>query len=370
MQSWRARGVFGRSWECSGAGSRRPVARSMKGWVDRAGWVALIAVLLTGADGRAIVGATDPSPRRVPCEAPFNVGFKVVVIGDGLKKAVWYPTFDAESTLQHFRDLAGAAASTGTPATCGRFPLVVFSHGFGGCGTQSIFFTEALARQGYVVAAPDHQDAVCSVDGKGSLRLIKPDESFSRPQEWSEATHLRRGTDLRRATQWVLTSAEFGDQIDPEQIGVVGHSLGGYTALGLAGGWSSWKDDRLKAALLFAPYAAPFVVQRRLGSVNVPVMYQAADRDLLTTASSVRAAYARSNSPKYYAQLRGGTHFEWTNLLCIGTSTTSQCLKGRPNARLINTYGIAFLNSYLKRQTEALQRLDGAGLDQYIQETP
>jgi dienelactone hydrolase len=353
-----------------GAGGRRPIARSMKGWVDRAGWAVLIAVLLTAADGRALGRATDLSPGRLPCEAPFNVGFKVAVIGDGLKTAVWYPTSDAESRVQYFRDLAGAAASRGTPANCGRFPLVVFSHGFGGCGTQSIFFTEELARHGYVVAAPDHKDAVCSVEGTGSLRFIKPDESFSRPERWSEATHRGRGTDLRLASQWALQSAELGAQIDPDKIGVVGHSLGGYTALGLAGGWRSWKDDRLKAALLFAPYAAPFVVHGRLSALNVPVMYQAADRDLLITPSSVRAAYALSNSPKYYAQLRDGTHFEWTNLLCIGTRTSSRCLTSRPNARLINAYGIAFLDSYLKGQTRALQRLDGAGLDDYEQATP
>jgi len=38
-------------------------------------------------------------------------------------------------------------------------PLVLFSHGLGGCALQTIFFTEELARHGYVVAAPDHADA-------------------------------------------------------------------------------------------------------------------------------------------------------------------------------------------------------------------
>ena len=48
---------------------------------------------------------------------------------------------------------------------CGPFPLVVFSHGFGGCGIPSIFFTETLARQGYVVVRPIIGTALCSVDG-------------------------------------------------------------------------------------------------------------------------------------------------------------------------------------------------------------
>ena len=38
----------------------------------------------------------------------------------------------------------------------GRFPLVVFSHGYGGLRTQSSFLTAHLASWGFVVAAPDH----------------------------------------------------------------------------------------------------------------------------------------------------------------------------------------------------------------------
>jgi predicted dienelactone hydrolase len=347
-----------------------PRSRSMKEWVGRAGRWLLVALLLAAADGRALARTDKPSPGRASCETPFNVGFKVVTIGDGLKAAVWYPTAAGESRFQYFRDLTGAAAPAGTPANCGRFPLVVFSHGFGGCGTQSVFFTEELARHGYVVAAPDHRDAVCGVDGRSSLRFITPDESFSHPERWTEMTHSNRRSDLRLTSQWVLKSAEFASQIDPDRIGVAGHSLGGYTALGLVGGWKSWKDDRLKAALLFAPYAAPFVGHGRLSSVTVPVMYQTADRDLLITPSAVRAAYALSSSPKYYVQLQDGTHFDWTNLVCIGTRTISACLKSKPNARLINAYGIGFLDSYLKGQAQALERLDGAGLDEYQQANP
>ena len=321
-----------------------------------------LLLLVVGALGAA---AGVVAPGSAACPSPANVGFRVVPIPDGPRTAVWYPTADAEAPFQYFPELSGAVAHGGAPASCGRSPLVVFSHGFGGCGTQSIFFTETLARHGYIVAAPDHKDALCTVDGTGSPRLIAPGQSFSRPERWSDTTHADRKNDVEQVLRWILTAADFERHIDASRIGSVGHSLGGYTILGLAGGWDRWRDDRIRAALVFSPYAAPFLAQSRLPSVRVPVMYQAADGDLMITPSSVRRAYAGSNPPNYYTQLRGGNHFEWTNLLCLGTKTISECLKRRPNGRVINTYGTAFLDAHLKGQTEALQRLDGSGLTEY-----
>jgi Platelet-activating factor acetylhydrolase, isoform II len=48
-------------------------------------------------------------------------------------------------------------------------PIVVFSHGFHGCATQSRFLVIALASAGYLVVAPNHRDAICN---GGSARWI------------------------------------------------------------------------------------------------------------------------------------------------------------------------------------------------------
>ena len=68
---------------------------------------------------------------------------------------MWYPTADPETIFAYSRDMTRTLAKDGTPlGTSSPFPLVVFAHGLTGCGTQSIFFTETLARHGYVVVAP------------------------------------------------------------------------------------------------------------------------------------------------------------------------------------------------------------------------
>ena len=53
-------------------------------------------------------------------------------------------------------DATRAAGCAASPSRAGRFPLVVFSHGYAGFRDQSTFLTSWLASWGFVVAAPDH----------------------------------------------------------------------------------------------------------------------------------------------------------------------------------------------------------------------
>src|SRR5262245_11632964 len=66
-----------------------------------------------------------------------------------LPTLVWYP----------------AKPHTGTPATRGlrdatvrpgRYPLIIYSHGSCGRNREATYLTEALAAQGFIVAAPPH----------------------------------------------------------------------------------------------------------------------------------------------------------------------------------------------------------------------
>jgi uncharacterized protein (TIGR03437 family) len=306
------------------------------------------------------------------CQAPFNVGFRVVTIPSGPKVAIWYPSSSPESPYPYASTFSGSIALNGTPSTCSLFPLVVFSHGLGGCGTQSIFFTEELARDGYVVAAPDHADALCSVDGRAPLGGISSPGNLFAPQSWTDATYANRKIDDEKTIDWMLGSSDFSPQIDPNAIAASGHSLGGYDALGIAGGWRSWIDSRIKAVLALAPYSLPFSIQNTLAGIKVPVMYQGAQGDIFITpfVQGSTGAYGSSNAPKYFMELIGGTHFEWTNLLCAGIPTVSACLEAEPNAQLINSYSLAFFDRYLKRTTNTILKLTGAGVATFSHLSP
>ncbi len=292
-----------------------------------------------------------------------TVGYRVNTLAGGLKFAIWYPSTDAESAFQYqplltgSNPLSGSVALNGAPAAnCGRFPLVIFSHGYAGCGLQSVFFTEQLARHGYIVAAPDHQDAsVCSVDGTGSFNfgLALSSLAFLNPGGWTDTTYVDRKNDVEQLVDALVGGTPFGGIIDADRIGVSGHSLGGYTALGLAGAWSSWADSRIQAVLAFSPYSLPFTTGRdTVPNVTAPVMYQTGGLDILQ--QGVSAAYSDGNPSKYLAVLRDATHVTWTNLVCSRETTIAACLQSEPDAAAIDNCGIAFLDRYLKGLTSSL----------------
>jgi predicted dienelactone hydrolase len=306
------------------------------------------------------------------CSGRQSAGFRTLTLESGRKVAVWYPAAGPEEPHAYTRSnngFLGSVARDAPPAACPRVPLVLFSHGLGGCALQSIFLTEELARHGYVVAAPDHADAVtCGIDDEG-LRLgnLRTDQSFLDPRRWDDRSEIGRLQDMRAAMRLVADDPQLGRVTDVKRVGAVGHSLGGYTVLGMAGGWPSWKTPEVKAVLALSPYAAPFIVNGTLAKLGAPVMYQGAQFDFAITPSleGPNGAYAVSAAPKYFVKLKRATHFEWTNFTCYGQPNVVACLKARPNATLIDRYGIEFLDRHLKNKPSPGLAAGGRGLEKY-----
>ncbi|MGZ8260346.1 MAG: alpha/beta hydrolase family protein [Caldimonas sp.] len=332
------------------------------------GFAGIAAVVIAAAAGLTLPAAAHGAEA---CDSRLSAGYRVLSLASGRKMALWYPSRRPESRHAYSKDshgLHGSVAADAAPAECGAVPLVVFSHGLGGCGIQSVFFTEELARHGYVVAAPDHRDAWCATDGpRGSIRNVKPDASFTKPEAWSDESHADRRKDLEDAIAAVAADGDLRAIADTARIGAVGHSLGGYTVVGLAGGWTGWKDDRVRAVLAMSPYLAPYAARGSLGALGVPVMLQGAEWDwgLTPAMEGERGAYAALAAPKYFVKLKGGTHFEWTNLACLGEAGTLACLQRRPNIRWITTFGIEFLDRHLKDKPSRLLDSESKALAAY-----
>jgi dienelactone hydrolase len=224
----------------------------------------------------------------------------------------------------------------------GKAPVVVFSHGFRGCARQSTFLTEALAANGYFVVAPNHADARCDRAGRGAARLEEP---FQNPEQWNDRTFAARRDDIRAVLQALKESPRFRDSIDLRRLALAGHSLGGYTVIGLAGGWATWRIAGVRAVLALSPYVEPYNVHHTLGALDVPVMYQGGTLDVGITPSLRRddGAYAQSTAPKYFVELARASHFAWTNL------------RADTHERVLN-YALPFLDRYV-RGTPAGDRL-------------
>jgi predicted dienelactone hydrolase len=242
------------------------------------------------------------------------------------------PTLGAQ---EQTTTLAGRSVVVWRPrgAANERHPIIVFSHGYGGCATQSRFLTEALADRGYWVFAPNHKDARCGQRGGSD----NPDEPFREPEKWNEQTFANRRDDVRAVLQAVATSPEYAALVDLDHIGLAGHSLGGYTVVGLGGGWVSWKLPGVKAVLALSPFVDPFVVHNTLAGLASPVMYQGGTLDFGITPSVRKAggAYERSPSPKYFVELTRAGHFAWTNI------------RGDAHQRILD-YALPFLDHYVR----------------------
>ena len=300
---------------------------------------------------------THVSPKGVVgCGGALNLGFRLHDFAEGRKVAIWYPSKEAESEYSYVSGAATALAPDAPVADCQAYPLVVFSHGFGGCAIQSLFFTEALARAGYIVAAPDHKDAaICnSEQGRTGAGFGSPQEPIGKPAEWTEETYRDRADDIQLILDGIVSDPQFGPHIDRARIGAAGHSLGGYTIMGMAGGWRTWRDERIKAAVLFSPYLHPFLSHKTVGGIHIPVMYQSGTFDLGVDPWLKRPGegYDSTAAPKFFVEIRGAAHGAWSNLTCVQNGSVPQCIEESPRARLINEYAIAFFEHYLKGKNE------------------
>ena len=222
-----------------------------------------------------------------------------------------------------------------------KYPLLLFSHGFGGCPAQSRFLTEGLAKDGYIVLAPRHHDARCGLasgaDVADTLGQGLPQQPFRFPYRWTKDTYSDRRDDMIHVLDYALSDKGFKPYVDKENIGAIGHSLGGYTVLGLAGAWSDWQEPRIKAVLALSPFSDPYLVHATLKEIVIPVMFQGGTKDFGITPVLKRSngVYDNTPKPKYFVDLDGAAHSAWTE--------RSDTYHG-----VIYAYSKAFLDHYLK----------------------
>lgn len=176
------------------------------------------------------------------------------------------------------------SVSMNAPVAAGPFPLVVISHGTGGSHLVYRDLAAHLARHGFVVAMPEHaRNNRNNNDLAGTAANLE-----NRPRH------------IRHVLDWAFSGDVFGTCLKPDTAAVIGHSLGGYTALAIAGGQPTAfpnetpehrprrievaPDHRVKALVLLAPAAAWFMAPGALSEVRVPIFMLTAEKDPHTPA--------------------------------------------------------------------------------------
>lgn len=220
-----------------------------------------------------------------------------------------------------------------------RLPVIVISHGLGSDRTSYAYLARHLASYGFAVLVPEHpgsnsEQIQALIEGRVN-QMTDPQEFVDRPLD----------------IKFVLNQMEQMEASDPQlhldlnNVGVIGQSLGGYTALVLAGATvdfrqlmadciptspsfnlslllqcrvldtaypvSGLQDDRIKAAIAINPIGSSILGQPGFASIQRPVMI------VTSTADTIAPALIEQIEPftwlrtpdRYLLALQGATHF-------------------------------------------------------------
>jgi len=173
---------------------------------------------------RVILGGEVIEHDSLAVDAPAPVGVSTMAIpakGDapGFTATLWYTAeAGSETRFGVSRIRPGyLAVAEGTPKLPPAAPLIVLIHGTGGSAQSLAWLATGLARHGALVVAADH-----SASSGGDP------ERASTMQVWTQPNDVHHLLDTLLDSAW-------GSRIDRQRIASVGFSLGGASAMLLAG---------------------------------------------------------------------------------------------------------------------------------------
>lgn len=264
-------------------------------------------------------------------------------------------------------------------------PLVVISHGLGSNRRTFAYLAEHLASYGFAVAVPEHPNSNTEwlngvIDG-ASGQDLKPEELIERPLDITAL--LNR---LERDRPGSSTS-----RIDTQTVGVIGQSLGGYTALALAGApinlpqlkqdcnaenaldntlnvslvlqcsfleknlpLPELRDRRVKAVFAINPLGSSLFGETGFAAIDIPVLLGASGADTVTPALIEQfTPFTWLTTPNRYLMLmQNATHFSAIDITSAdrGAIDLPREVIGPDPAiarRYIDAMSVAFLGTYL-----------------------
>ena len=297
---------------------------------------------------------------------PYAVETQVLSITDSSRNRVMptdiYAPIETEET---------GTEETGVKAS----PLVVVSHGLAGDRKGFLDLYQHLASHGYIVAALDHPgsntDQLLSLFRGTEREIAKPTEFTERPADISYLIDELLRRDPR---------------IDPDKIGIIGHSFGGYTALALAGAQLDYdnlrtncesdafifnaanpsmllqctalaapeqfersvRDERIKAVITFNPVTSSLFGQAGFAKIQIPSLIVAGSEDPVAPAllEQIQPFLWLNQAPDtpdhFLALIEGGSHL-YDPINIDGVSSSDVAL----SSELINA-DIPLAHSYLR----------------------
>lgn len=181
------------------------------------------------------------------------------------------------------------------PTGGGPYPLIVLSHGITGHPDEYTETIQVWASDGFVVAAPAFPLTNREVTGA----LSNVGDVVNQPGDVSFVIDEVLAANSR-------PSGRLHGLVDPEAIGVVGHSLGGATTWAVSFNTAT-RDERVDSTVIFAGLTMEMEGGEFEFDSGLPLLVLHGDEDDLPLDSDL-AAYEQAVSPKWFVILLGADH--------------------------------------------------------------
>jgi predicted dienelactone hydrolase len=281
------------------------------------------------------------------------------------------------------------------PVAANSSPVIVISHGLGSNRTSFAYLAQHLASYGFVVAVPEHpgsnsEQQKALLEGRAD-RITSPKEFIDRPLD---IKYL-----LDELTRLSQSNSALKGRLNPQQVGVVGQSFGGYTTLALAGATINFEqlekdcpalensfnvsqllqclatnlprsnynlfDPRVKAVIAINPVGSSILGQASFSQINIPTMIVASSNDTIAPAlpEQIRPFTWLTTPNKYFALINGGTHFSTiAESLDAAVLIPQQAIGSNPAlARsYIKALSVPFFQAYLAQQPSYTRYLNAS----------
>jgi predicted dienelactone hydrolase len=252
------------------------------------------------------------------------------------------------------------------PKADGKFPVIVFSHGFGGSKDTYGSLTEYWAARGYVTLQPTHDDSIAKRKADGEIHGMLQGFSTLREDIADPVAWRNRAGDV----SFVIDSLEeierrvpgVAGKLDRTHIGAGGHSFGALTTELLGGltftppGASKPESlaDRRISALLVLSGAGPSqhgVYESSWESITAPLMLMTGTRDRgvsgLNPEMRIKPYELVHSVHKYAIVLDGGGHMTFTGMPAKAGTEPAVLYE------TVKVASVAFWDAYLKGSAAA-----------------
>lgn len=277
---------------------------------------------------------------------PYPVlGYREIPFNQERTFSAWYPVAPEEKGVASTNPWDTFKVAIDAPAANAKEkrPVIILSHGYTGNPHQLSWMIRGLVHNGFIVIAMQHSDLL---NGKAHIN------------HWKRAQEISKMIDL-------FSESQLAKAANLYQIGITGFSLGGTTAIWIAGGRSTkldslipgptfaspedytkaeealptldkammskdWRDVRVKAAFIMAPGWAWLFDEANLQKVKIPVYLIAAEEDQVLVTKNNAGFFARNIPGATYQTIPGKAN----HYIFISALTNDQRKKADPTDQL------------------------------------